>query len=64
MVGLRFIAFPGKQDRVIVESQRPEHLPTSPCEELHIKVPDAASLLYRQRLASLASVEVAGPYGA
>ncbi|CAN5479132.1 molybdenum cofactor-independent xanthine hydroxylase subunit HpxD [soil metagenome] len=53
-----------EQDRVIVESQRPEQLPPSLREELHIKVPDAASLLYRQRLASLASVEVAGPYGA
>ncbi|MGU3501667.1 aromatic ring-hydroxylating dioxygenase subunit alpha [Mycobacterium sp. C31M] len=53
-----------EQDRVIVESQRPEHLPESLREELHIKVPDAASLLYRQRLASLAAVEVAGPYGA
>jgi phenylpropionate dioxygenase-like ring-hydroxylating dioxygenase large terminal subunit len=53
-----------EQDRVIVESQRPEKLPPSLREELHIKVPDAASLLYRQRLASLASVEAAGPYGA
>lgn len=53
-----------EQDRVIVESQRPEQLPESLREELHIKVPDSASLLYRQRLASLASVEVAGPYGA
>lgn len=53
-----------EQDRVIVESQRPEQLPESLREELHIKIPDAASLLYRQRLAALASVEVAGPYGA
>jgi phenylpropionate dioxygenase-like ring-hydroxylating dioxygenase large terminal subunit len=53
-----------EQDRVVVESQRPEELPESLREELHIKVPDAASLLYRQRLASLAKVEVFGPYGA
>jgi phenylpropionate dioxygenase-like ring-hydroxylating dioxygenase large terminal subunit len=53
-----------EQDRVVVESQRPEELPASLREELHIKVPDAASLLYRQRLASLAKVEVFGPYGA
>lgn len=53
-----------EQDRVVVESQRPEELPDSLREELHIKVPDAASLLYRQRLASLAKVDVFGPYGA
>jgi phenylpropionate dioxygenase-like ring-hydroxylating dioxygenase large terminal subunit len=53
-----------EQDRVVVESQRPEELPDSLREELHIKVPDAASLLYRQKLASLAKVEVFGPYGA
>ena len=53
-----------EQDRSVVESQRPEQLPDSLREELHIKVPDAASLLYRQRLAALAKVEVFGPYGA
>lgn len=53
-----------EQDRVVVESQRPEELPDSLREELHIKVPDAASLLYRQRLSALAKVEVFGPYGA
>ncbi|KWX68232.1 aromatic ring-hydroxylating dioxygenase subunit alpha [Mycobacterium sp. NAZ190054] len=53
-----------EQDRRIVESQRPEKLPDSLREELHIKVPDAASLLYRQRLSSLAKVEAFGPYGA
>lgn len=53
-----------EQDRVVVESQRPEELPESLREELHIKVPDAASLLYRQRLSALAKVEVFGPYGA
>ncbi len=53
-----------EQDRPVVESQRPEELPLSLREELHIKVPDAASLLYRQRLASLAKVEAFGSYGA
>lgn len=53
-----------EQDRVVVESQRPEELPVSLREELHIKVPDAASLLYRQQLSALAQVEVFGPYGA
>lgn len=53
-----------EQDRTIVESQRPEKLPDSLREELHIKVPDAASLLYRQRLSALAEVEAFGPYGA
>jgi len=53
-----------EQDRPVVESQRPEKLPESLREELHIKVPDAASLLYRQRLYSLAKVEAFGPYGA
>lgn len=53
-----------EQDRTVVESQRPEELPESLREELHIKVPDAASLLYRQKLAALAKVEAFGPYGA
>lgn len=52
------------QDQPVVESQRPEELPTSLREELHIKVPDSASLLYRQQLAKLAQVDVFGPYGA
>lgn len=53
-----------EQDRVVVESQRPEELPISLREELHIKVPDKASLLFRQRLNAIAQVEVFGPYGA
>lgn len=53
-----------EQDRVVVESQRPEELPISLREELHIKVPDKASVLFRQRLDALAQVEVFGPYGA
>jgi phenylpropionate dioxygenase-like ring-hydroxylating dioxygenase large terminal subunit len=53
-----------EQDRIVVESQRPEELPISLREELHIKVPDKASLLFRQRLNAIAKVEVFGPYGA
>jgi phenylpropionate dioxygenase-like ring-hydroxylating dioxygenase large terminal subunit len=53
-----------EQDRVVVESQRPEELPISLREELHIKVPDKASLLFRQRLNAITKVEVFGPYGA
>jgi phenylpropionate dioxygenase-like ring-hydroxylating dioxygenase large terminal subunit len=53
-----------EQDRVIVESQRPEELPVSLREELHIKVPDAASILYRSQLSALAKVDAYGDYGA
>lgn len=53
-----------EQDRVVVESQRPEELPVSLREELHIKVPDAASLMYRRLLSEVAKVETFGDYGA
>jgi phenylpropionate dioxygenase-like ring-hydroxylating dioxygenase large terminal subunit len=53
-----------EQDRLVVESQRPEELPVSLREELHIKVPDAASLLYRTQLSALAKVDAFGEYGA
>ena len=42
------------QDRVIVESQRPEELPLDLSEELHLKGPDAGTLQYRRILAQLA----------
>ncbi|HZQ63961.1 MAG TPA: aromatic ring-hydroxylating dioxygenase subunit alpha [Gaiellaceae bacterium] len=38
------------QDRVIVESQRPEEIPTDLREELHLKVPDASGIAYRRLL--------------
>jgi vanillate O-demethylase monooxygenase subunit len=41
------------QDRAIVESQRPEELPTDLSEELHLKGPDAGTLQYRRMLAEL-----------
>lgn len=38
------------QDKVIVESQRPEEIPTDIREELHLRVPDAAGITYRRLL--------------
>lgn len=38
------------QDRVIVESQRPEEIPVGLKEELHLRLPDAHALLYRRML--------------
>jgi phenylpropionate dioxygenase-like ring-hydroxylating dioxygenase large terminal subunit len=39
-----------EQDRVIVESQRPEEIPVDLREELHVKVPDASGIAYRRTL--------------
>jgi phenylpropionate dioxygenase-like ring-hydroxylating dioxygenase large terminal subunit len=39
-----------EQDRVIVESQRPEELPLDLAEELHLRGPDSAGLEYRKGL--------------
>jgi phenylpropionate dioxygenase-like ring-hydroxylating dioxygenase large terminal subunit len=39
-----------EQDRVIVESQRPEELPLDLAEELHLRGPDSAGLQYRKAL--------------
>lgn len=41
------------QDRVVVESQRPEELPADLTEELHLKGPDTPSLVYRRWLGEL-----------
>ncbi|MGC0367251.1 phenylpropionate dioxygenase-like ring-hydroxylating dioxygenase large terminal subunit [Rhodococcus sp. 27YEA15] len=38
------------QDRLIVESQRPERVPLDLREELHIKVPDATGMAYRRMM--------------
>jgi phenylpropionate dioxygenase-like ring-hydroxylating dioxygenase large terminal subunit len=38
------------QDKVIVESQRPEELPTDLAEELHLRGPDTPAIEYRRRL--------------
>jgi len=39
-----------EQDRRVVESQHPEEIPTHIREELHLRVPDAASIAYRKLL--------------
>jgi phenylpropionate dioxygenase-like ring-hydroxylating dioxygenase large terminal subunit len=39
------------QDRVVVESQRPEEIPLDLRDEMHLKVPDAFALVYRRLLA-------------
>lgn len=44
-----------EQDRVVVESQRPEELPIDLSEELHIKGVDRVSIEYRKWLEELAS---------
>jgi vanillate O-demethylase monooxygenase subunit len=49
----RFVEFNDEimeQDRIVVESQRPEGIPLHLREELHIKTPDAAGLSYRSML--------------
>ncbi|PZQ48197.1 MAG: hypothetical protein DI556_15365 [Rhodovulum sulfidophilum] len=42
-----------EQDREIVESQRPEQIPTDLRDELHIRLPDAPAILYRRMLREL-----------
>ena len=44
-----------EQDRVVVESQRPEELPIDLSEELHIKGVDRVSIDYRRWLGAIAS---------
>lgn len=45
-----------EQDRKIVESQRPEEIPTDLREELHLKVPDASGIAYRRLLSRIDQV--------
>jgi phenylpropionate dioxygenase-like ring-hydroxylating dioxygenase large terminal subunit len=45
-----------EQDRRVVESQRPERIPTDLREELHLKVPDATGIAYRRMLSRIASI--------
>ena len=42
-----------EQDRQIVESQRPEEIPTDLKDELHLKVPDASGIAYRRLLSRI-----------
>jgi phenylpropionate dioxygenase-like ring-hydroxylating dioxygenase large terminal subunit len=39
-----------EQDQIVVESQRPEQIPSEISAELHLRYPDAASVLYRRML--------------
>jgi vanillate O-demethylase monooxygenase subunit len=45
-----------EQDRRVVESQRPERIPTDLREELHLKVPDATGIAYRRLLGQIEGV--------
>lgn len=45
------------QDQVIVEEQRPEQIPLDVKEELHLRFPDAAAIVYRRKLRTLAGVD-------
>jgi vanillate O-demethylase monooxygenase subunit len=44
-----------EQDRIVVESQRPEELPIDLSEELHIKGVDRVSIEYRKWLKEIVS---------
>ena len=45
-----------EQDRVVVESQRPERIPTDLRDELHLKVPDASGIAYRKYLGGIEGI--------
>jgi phenylpropionate dioxygenase-like ring-hydroxylating dioxygenase large terminal subunit len=52
----KLIAFTDKiweQDRVLIESQRPEELPVDWNAELHLRGPDGPSMVYRKKLIEL-----------
>lgn len=44
------------QDRMIVESQKPEQIPLDLREELHLKVPDATGIAYRRILGQIDAI--------
>ncbi len=46
-----------EQDRGIIESQRPEQIPTDLRDELHLKVPDASGIAYRKLLGTIQDVD-------
>jgi phenylpropionate dioxygenase-like ring-hydroxylating dioxygenase large terminal subunit len=50
-----------EQDRVVVESQRPEQIPADIRDELHVRFPDAASIAYRRLLRELDQVDAFMP---
>jgi hypothetical protein len=47
-----------EQDRVIVESQRPEDLPLDLSEELHLRGPDNCAVVYRRMMRELGAADV------
>jgi phenylpropionate dioxygenase-like ring-hydroxylating dioxygenase large terminal subunit len=47
------------QDREALESVRPEQIPVSLREELHLKVPDAASIAFRRWIESVDMLDLA-----
>jgi phenylpropionate dioxygenase-like ring-hydroxylating dioxygenase large terminal subunit len=58
----KFIAFTSsvwEQDRIVVETQRPEELPVDLSEELHLRGPDDPSVVYRRMLRELGVSNVA-----
>ena len=50
-----------EQDRVVVESQRPEKIPVDLRDELHLRFPDAAAIMYRRLLRELDQAEAFVP---
>jgi phenylpropionate dioxygenase-like ring-hydroxylating dioxygenase large terminal subunit len=50
-----------EQDREVVEAIRPEEIPQSLKEELHLKVPDLASIAYRRWLGGIDTMGVLEP---
>jgi vanillate O-demethylase monooxygenase subunit len=47
-----------EQDRVIIETQRPEELPLDWNAELHVRGPDAPSMVYRKKLIEMGVINV------
>jgi hypothetical protein len=47
-----------EQDRIVVESQRPEDLPLDLSEELHLRGPDNCAVVYRQMMRELGVTDV------
>src|SRR5262249_20692910 len=43
----------GDRDRRIIESQRPEQVPLDFTQELHLREPDAPTIVYRRMLADM-----------
>ena len=50
-----------EQDREITEAVRPEMIPAHLRDELHLKVPDAQSIVFRRWLASVNMLGLSGP---